>query len=841
MTRRYLLVLTLVLVVIAFCQAVLAADQSATRGVFVDGSGGRHSWSINDSHALVWDDQPYIPAGVVFTSSYLSSPTDADWQSDTAALQSIKTAGITDVLVRGTGPATTYAAAGWQKLIDYLEAEKFTYGIELDGGPATLAAGIVVSPRRYKMSKITQSGQLDLNIPRAQGGFFVTVDPSSGAALDSGYIKVADGKASIKVTVKEGDTPALLVFPVKDIATGRGALPDIWQDGGEYRDKLIDFFKGIKFGPGFRFFYAPFAGGVAPAGEMANAIPNSQSFRMGLEGWLSIKYQNVENLTKAWALKSPDDLPFDRAARLVPLWWDAKGLSLAFDRENGSFIEIDVPNSAMWKDILDYRNSSIQASMNAAADALKRSADVPVVFAEDAYQGIYANPRDAGGFDGLGAQVATDSDQDTTTAGQTYALTLEAGKMMWFVGVTNPGADASDTSRALARLKDMGAKGFFTRGPNGAASTGAVADFKKLLDSSAADYSPGVLFYPQSALSGAHVKKLDQKTWWLPTTRPGQLVQFGENIFGYSLSGDMRYPSEASASGDGVALWCNKGAQNGTIRLKGQQFSVSQASQSAAQLSPKKDLLTLTLSEIPLVIYGLPTDQLFPVELAQSQIDTLQDLVTAASQASQNVSGYGPIIEQARQQLKDFNPLLAYQSASTKLQSLASDFSPWVWMEGEKVKDHNFDGVEAMQGCSGGQYLKLTSSDDAPLRSYSATYPFTVPAEGSYDIWLAATPPGKGGSDLLYTLDGTNWQQVIPSDVSAPYVGSFAWFKAGNIALTKGSHAISFVLAARTSTDTPYNAAIDVVLLTKQAFVPNGTVKPAYSEAPKKTKHRGGL
>jgi hypothetical protein len=415
---------------------------------------------------------------------------------------------------------------------------------------------------------------------------------------------------------------------------------------------------------------------------------------------------------------------------------------------------------------------------------------------------------------------------------------------MWFVGVTAPGADVSDTPRALARLKDIGAKGFFARVPrsvDGVESTlGTLTDFKKMLGSSVSDYAPDVLFYPQATLSGAHVTKLDQKSWWLPTSRTGQIIQFGDKVFGYTLSGDMRSPAETLAppsgsdanrpvSGDGVALWCNKGTMKVTIRLKGQGFSVSRSNESAVLISPKKDAMTLELSETPVVIYGLPTDQLFPLDIAESEIAMLQDAVMAASRAGANVSGYAPSIERARELLQDFHPLLAYEAASSKLQSLASTVSPWVWIEGEVVKDHNFDGVGALEGCSGGQYLKLSAADDPPLRSYSATYTFIAPSDGSYDLWLAAMPPGKGASDLRFTLDGVNWQQVVPSQESAPYAGSFAWFKAGSANLTAGQHAIS-LMVTRTSPDAPYSAAIDALLFTKQAFTPNGTERPPFTE-----------
>ena len=99
-------------------------------GVFVDSGGGRHPWSISPAHALIWEDAPWIPAGMVYTPASLSGLTDktngdhlktaSDTVGENAAgqnsaqLDSLSAAGVTDVLLEApqeTPPAPKDSAA----------------------------------------------------------------------------------------------------------------------------------------------------------------------------------------------------------------------------------------------------------------------------------------------------------------------------------------------------------------------------------------------------------------------------------------------------------------------------------------------------------------------------------------------------------------------------------------------------------------------------------------------------------------------------------------------------------------------------------------------------------
>src|SRR4051812_42423007 len=72
-TRSALLLAMLALLGAGLCR-VARADKGLNDGIFRDRDEKAHSWKIQRSHLLVWDDKPYAPAGVVFHSEFLKAP-----------------------------------------------------------------------------------------------------------------------------------------------------------------------------------------------------------------------------------------------------------------------------------------------------------------------------------------------------------------------------------------------------------------------------------------------------------------------------------------------------------------------------------------------------------------------------------------------------------------------------------------------------------------------------------------------------------------------------------------------------------------------------------------------
>ena len=64
-----------------------------------------------------------------------------------------------------------------------------------------------------------------------------------------------------------------------------------------------------------------------------------------------------------------------------------------------------------------------------------------------------------------------------------------------------------------------------------------------------------------------------------------------------------------------------------------------------------------------------------------------------------------------------------------------------LFMEGESSTDHDFTTIgrdKAFADCYGGAILQLQTTQAAPPGGYHATWRFTVPAAGWYELKLAA-------------------------------------------------------------------------------------------------------
>ena len=106
--------------------SVANAQRAESKGVFTDRTGGQHPWSVTSSHALIWDQQTYVPVGGNFAPRYLAEgQTEDNWAKDSQALATLKTRGVMDVIVDPVISAADVPAAAWQRLLDHLDANGF--------------------------------------------------------------------------------------------------------------------------------------------------------------------------------------------------------------------------------------------------------------------------------------------------------------------------------------------------------------------------------------------------------------------------------------------------------------------------------------------------------------------------------------------------------------------------------------------------------------------------------------------------------------------------------------------------------------------------------------------
>ena len=154
-----------------------------------------------------------------------------------------------------------------------------------------------------------------------------------------------------------------------------------------------------------------------------------------------------------------------------------------------------------------------------------------------------------------------------------------------------------------------------------------------------------------------------------------------------------------------------------------------------------------------------------------------------------------------------------------------------IWVEGEKparstMSRHPwwYDQVKKNL-LSGSDWISNWSDDKDGV----AEYVIEVPVTGHYALWIRANPVG---TRLAYLIGSGKWTPIDMTEgaidtinVAAddkPDLRFLAWKKAGEIALTRGRHTISF----RMSSENHHHGALDAFVFTTKPFLPSGTMRP---------------
>lgn len=791
-------------------------------GTFADAAGGQHAWSINDGHTLLWDSEPYIPVGAVFVSQYLAPGAGDDaYQADVKNLEMLKSNGVTDVVLKSGGPITASNLSALQKMTDYLDANGFTYGIEFDDGPKTPLQGYVIAPNRYRLEGPSDKTTVTCAWPDVDSAIYVIVSKFDNAIKANGGAIVKDGKANIYLAAPLKAGEVLIVYPHKTLKS----VGDLWTGFGEYRDRVLAFFKGAKFGRGMRFFVEPFTSKMDFTGEMLGFLPDSSGFRLGFEAYLTRKYKFEGGVNAGWGLNENLE-SIERAARLIPMWTATRGVPYAYDRASAHLFSVN-PSIApqIWRDILDYRDISAQEYMNTIADTLRKQvANVPVIFKSSTYHRIYANPYGMGGIDGLAVQTyGTGEAPVDRVAGPVYSLAEESSKSTWFiVAGTQASADGksaylgeSAMAGTLDSFREIGCKGFFVDNlVSSPEQMGWLATFKGKIAKTWTDFKPTVVSYPTDPATGAYVKRLARDTWWLPSLRNGSTSYMGDGLFAYTILGEGK-----------AYIWSGSGKRVVTLTTGG-SGSPSVDFPVGVSISAKKGVFTLSLDDSPTVLRGVSFTQVFPRDTAEAEINQLVQLIPLADKAGIDVKKARGSLENANRVFKNGQAYIAYGIAQDGVTELRNALGPDLWIEGEKSPAANFGSITAAPGASGALALVLDTDEDAPLNAYSATYGFESTANSSYELWLAASPPADS-SPASYSIDDGAWTPVSATDGKVDnYAPGLAWYKLGVANLVPGNHTLTLRVDGKRNQDNRYYFAIDAIVLSPRGFKPNGVVKP---------------
>ncbi len=670
--------------------------KTESSGTYTDAKGVSHAWSIGQSHSLQWEGAPYLPVGAAVTpQSWTGAGTEDDWAQDKSALDMLGKRGVHDVVLSAGAKGLTHVTpAAVQRVLDYLDANGFHYGLEIADFPKDPLIGYIVKPAVYRNPSPAASGPTRFqHIPGLADAFYLLVSPHDAEIDESGSARIVDGETA-QVTLKNAITDdILLLYPQRLYFAGtpESHLPDLWQGYDEYRDRLLTFFSRLKLGPGFRFFLDPMTDKIGFQGEVENVIPTTDGYRLDFEAWLEKKYNhNVDDLNRGWGIKEHDLPDFATAARCLPLWSGSKGVPAVFDPINKTpYLVLNQPRIGghVWDDLTQFRIELVRGYMNSLADVLKKGvADVPVVYQWGGRSALFTNSQSQGGFDGLSLGSAD-------AGAYAFAQAEETPKTTWLM------ADNAETTATLTAdwdiLRDMSVRGFFVpaAAPDDAKR---LAEYGASLSFSSGDLvlPPRVLPYPAGVPDvEASLRRLSDGVWWLPSYRvgalsgPGDAFSLGPLLRGYKLNDpDGRLPR--------FVVWSPHGAMS-EARFpfpKDLPAVITDAAGIPLKVDKKADSWTVPVGADPIVISHVASVPL-PADAADAADKEATRLLGLAKDQGIAIDLYQERLFQIRNTIPvtDRDLDLRYNAFARVIGSLTQMLQPYVWIEAEGASSYTFE------------------------------------------------------------------------------------------------------------------------------------------------------
>ena len=805
-------------------------------GTYIDAAGKGHPWSVGQGHALTWDGLPYLPVGATVTpASWAAGAGDADWAADKITLDGLAKGGVRDVLLTAGARGLTHVPpAAVQRVLDYLDSKKISYGLKIADFPQDPLTGYVVKPAAYRNPSPAVNGPTQFShIPDLLDAFYLLVSSSDGEIEANGAAQVANGNTAV-VTPRpgEGDVDdVMLLYPRRLYLPGtpESRLPDLWQGYDEYRDRLLTFFGRVKLGPGFRFFIDPITSNIGLDGEVDNVIPTSDGFRLDFEAWLNKKYNhNVDDLNKGWGIKERDLPDFATAARCLPLWSGSKGVPAVWDPDKKvPYMVLNHPRIGghVWDDFQQFRLQSVRGYMNSLAGVLKKSvANVPVVYGWGGRSPLFTNPDVRGGFDGLAVT-------DTEAAAYAFAQAEDTPRTTWLLS-TSP----TPLTASWETLKTLGLGGYFAPAAT-PAGINQLAQYAASLSFGmpGGGRIPRVLPYPAGVANvGVSLQQLPDGVWWLPSYRAGALFSsndafsLGPLVRGYRLN-------DPDGGLTKFVIWSpNGGLTQARFPFpKDSPALITDAAGVPLDIKKKGSVWTVPLSAEPIVISRVSSVPL-PVDAAEAADKEVSRLIKVAKDQGLNVDLFQQREFQAKNSIPDTaqNADLRYNALARLVGDLASALQPYLWIEGEGASSYTFDSLVSDSEASGGSYLSLdtnrepSTSGVSDSGGYHADWKFRVNAAGTYALW-AATSPLPNSSPFTYTLDGGGANIAQNAPEGDLYAGRFMWSQIGSVSLSRGPHTLTINVTGPRARDGRYVLAVDTLCLSRVPFYPNGTQPPA--------------
>lgn len=429
-----------------------------TTGRFVDKYGTPHYWHINKAHTLIWDGKPFIPAGGMFIY-------DRDWNLVKAQLDLLKRYGVRNIYlhlgVNQPYPWKNYSDDDYrffQRTIDYLDDNGFTYGIEFQALEAK-GPGYDYPGGGPSVDHVRESGVVSVEVKEPRSAVFLVTDNATGKVVQFGQARVVDNKtveADVKLP-KPGDYR--VVFQV-DKPGPDGFVMYYWDDKYEnYVAKVRNHYSKVRLGPGFRFL-------VDPLWNEMNTnhgfVPSAPAFAEQFTQWLQDRYGTIDRLNDAWKPVGSRWPTFSAAGSTISIARiddksAGKLMQYCYSRSANRFYTIEACASQFNYDVREFIGRSLLHYCNDIADVFKQLNDVPVIY--KAFSDVdWWHINDTGlasGHDGLGMESYGNGEPMLMFMGaHVFGECEQAAKTTWLI-VTETG-EGNHQDAVLSRNKSIG-------------------------------------------------------------------------------------------------------------------------------------------------------------------------------------------------------------------------------------------------------------------------------------------------------------------------------------------------------------------------------------------------
>jgi len=740
------------------------------------------SWQINDHHTLIWGGQPYMPVGLKVDGA-------------PAEITKANAQGSKDLMV--DLPAN---GAGWSDAFAELNKNQDRFLLRVNS-LAPMATGIAVEPQGYRVPNITTAKHIEFPLPDASSALVLMVNQNDASVAKIKRVPVINGKFSYDAPDLAGVPHVMLVYPEMTSLE----QPDFWEGFDEERDALLNALKRNAPGAGLRGIVDPMGRMAQIPGHDSRFVPTSQFFRDELCALMTARYRSLETATKAWSINAPDFKDMSEICRLVPLWSGYRGVSDLWDPSTDHLYIVDNRHSAAWKDINDAIELAATRRFKALVGAIRQIANVPVVQEWAGWAPPYDGSQIA--IDGVGVRASGNSNTEVIdSAAKPVSSLLRWDRPGWLIATdvdlptVNP---AISLDQAVNQLGDMGVRACYA----------AVPTTTRSMDTSLAQTTPQVLYFPQNATNPPLAQKLPNGMWWLPSPADGDRIDYGSKFAGYRLR---------DGNNSFIALWSPNGPQKTILRfadLKTPTFQTLDGSDPKPKIT--KNGIEITIPDTPMLIKNtqeIPVPDPAAEETSAQFMSLLKPLGYDRGAVSEEQYYFALAAKGFGRAPGD--SLMAMRGV---LRSSLTKVAPYTWIEAETCKDHNFSIISTDAGCSNGRALVLDTKI-TPEDGFSASYNLPVRSAAEQEVWIAARIPDEYRGDVTVTVAGVDY--TIPRDYASPYGDGYAWYRLGTTKLGGRSSTLKIDVKSMHGAD----LGIDAILLYPGTFRPNGVQMPLVPE-----------